>query len=157
MNKYTKQNLDIHKFQPHIFCSQISYIDNKFFTDWAAVISIIIILLYWCFRYLYYYYFTVLVLLFICLCLFLRDQLMFSDKWSLNPLGYGHVSNLEHVSVSQRVQCSLASDRNPSLFLILVHVQKNWCTCTRVWWQCLLLWQYQSVGKVMKHMMNLNN
>lgn len=43
------------------------------------------------------------------------------------------------------------------LFLTLAHGQNNWCTCTRVWRQCLLLWQDQSVGKVMKHMMNLNN
>ena len=39
-----------------------------------------------------------------------RKQLMSSDQWSLDPLGYGHVSSLGHVSVSQRVQCSLALD-----------------------------------------------
>ena len=46
---------------------------------------------------------------------------MSSDQWSLDPLGYGHVSSLGHVSASQRVQCSLALDRSPSpLFLTLL-------------------------------------
>ena len=39
---------------------------------------------------------------------------MSSDQWSLDPLEYGHVSSLGHVSASQHVQCSL--DRNPSYY-----------------------------------------
>ena len=38
------------------------------------------------------------------------EGLLSSDQWSLDPLGYGHVSSLGHVSVSQRVQLSLTLD-----------------------------------------------
>ena len=36
--------------------------------------------------------------------------LLSSDQWSLDPLGYGYVSSLGHMSASQYVQCSLAPD-----------------------------------------------
>ena len=48
-----------------------------------------------------------------------REQLMSSDQWSLDPLGYGHVSSLGHMSTLQRVQCSLALDRSPSQLTII--------------------------------------
>ena len=37
---------------------------------------------------------------------------MSSDQWSLDPLGYGHVSSLGHMSTLQRVQCSLALEKS---------------------------------------------
>ena len=47
-----------------------------------------------------------------------RVGLLSSDQWSLDPLGYGHVSSLGHVYASQRVQCSLALDISCSLLCI---------------------------------------
>ena len=51
--------------------------------------------------------------------------LLSSDQWSLDPLGYGHVSNLRHVSASQRVQCSLAMDIVVNCVLSIACCQKG--------------------------------